>query len=230
MSPAPSAGDPLVQRVTVSCFTVPTDAPESDGTLTWESTTIVVVEVTGGDTAGLGYTYAHPAAGLLIQSTLAEVVTGRSALAVPAAWQAMVHEVRNLGRPGLCSMAIAAVDSALWDLKARLLGLPLVTLLGQMRQAVPLYGSGGFTSYDEQRLRDQLGSWASDGFSMVKMKVGRDPAADPARVRSAREAIGPSTALFVDANGAYRRKQALELAMHFAESWGELVRGAGVLR
>jgi L-alanine-DL-glutamate epimerase-like enolase superfamily enzyme len=139
-------------------------------------------------------------------------------MAVPEAWTAMQHAVRNLGRPGIAASAIAAVDMALWDLKARLLGVSLARLLGPARTDVPVYGSGGFTSYSQDRLRRQLGGWAASGIRRVKMKVGRDPAADAARVRTAREAIGPEVELFVDANGAYTRKQALDYADRFAES------------
>jgi L-alanine-DL-glutamate epimerase-like enolase superfamily enzyme len=140
-------------------------------------------------------------------------------MAIPAAWTAMVRAIRNLGRPGIASMAIAAVDAALWDLKARLLGLPLVTLLGASRARVAAYGSGGFTSYSEQRLREQLAAWAEGGFARVKMKVGRDPRADVSRVRVAREAIGAAVELFVDANGAHTKEQALAQAERFA-AWG----------
>ena len=133
-------------------------------------------------------------------------------MGVPGAWSAMVAAIRNLGRPGIASMAISAVDAALWDLKARLLDVPLVTLLGAVRDAAPVYGSGGFTSYSIEQLRDQLGGWVDAGIPRVKMKIGRHPADDLDRVRAAREAIGPDAELFVDANGAYSRKQALAMA------------------
>lgn len=136
---------------------------------------------------------------------------------VTACWELMHQRIRNLGRPGIASMAIAAVDSALWDLKAKLLDLPLVTLLGQVRDAVPIYGSGGFTSYSIEQLRNQLGGWVHQGIPRVKMKIGRDAAADIERVRAAREAIGLNTELFVDANGAYGRKQALRQAQKFMD-------------
>jgi len=135
----------------------------------------------------------------------------------PEAWDAMVASIRNLGRPGISSMAIAAVDNALWDLKARLLDVPLVQLLGAARDAIPVYGSGGFTSYTIARLAEQLGGWARSGIRMVKMKIGREPAADVDRVRAARRAIGDDAALFVDANGAYSRKEALAFADAFVQ-------------
>ncbi|HYX70401.1 MAG TPA: enolase C-terminal domain-like protein [Terriglobales bacterium] len=207
---------PVIESVEVSSFTIPTDTPEADGTYEWGSTTLVVVEVRGGGHTGIGYTYADEAAATLIRGKLAEVVAGRSVLDVPAAWQAMVRSIRNLGRPGICSMAIAAVDSALWDLKAKLLGLPLVMLLGVAKESVAAYGSGGFTSYSSEQLRKQLGGWVAGGLRMVKMKIGAHPEQDVARVWEARQAIGDAQ-LFVDANGAYTRKQALHFADRFSE-------------
>jgi len=205
-----------ITRVEVAAFTIPTDAPEADGTYAWTATTIVVVEALAGERRGLGYTYADLATARLIQDTLCPVVTGRDALGVPGCWEAMVGAIRNLGRPGIASMAISAVDVALWDLKSRLLDIPLVTLLGAARASVPVYGSGGFTSYSVERLQTQLGGWVEQGITRVKMKIGTHPAADLDRVRAARAAIGPDAALYVDANGAYGRKQALARADAFA--------------
>ena len=84
-------------------------------------------------------------------------------MSVPARWSEMRHAIRNLGRPGICSMAIAAVDTALWDLKAKLLNLPLVSLLGMAQPSVEIYGSGGFTSYTIDQLQKQLGGWVEQG-------------------------------------------------------------------
>ncbi len=216
---------PSVDRVEIAAYTIPTDAPEGDGTLRWDSTTIVVVHAYSGKTVGLGYTYADVSTARLIESKLAGVVEGMSAAAPRRAWAAMVRAIRNLGRPGICSMAISAVDVALWDLHARLLDAPLCTVLGAAHDCVPVYGSGGFTPYSHDRLQEQLSGWAQQGIPRVKMKVGAEAAEDPERVRLAREAIGPSTELMVDANGAYTRKQALALAYAFREqstvSWFE---------
>ena len=209
--------DVPIERVDVSAYTIPTDAPESDGTLEWHATTIVLVQASAGGVTGIGYSYANRATAVLIVDTLRDVVLRRDAFDVAGAWQAMVAAIRNLGRPGVSSMAIAAVDNALWDLKSQLLGVPLVKLLGAAREAIPIYGSGGFTSYTIDRVQQQLGDWARAGIRMVKMKIGRDPGADIARVRAAREAIGRDAALFVDANGAYTRKQALAFARAFVD-------------
>jgi L-alanine-DL-glutamate epimerase-like enolase superfamily enzyme len=204
-----------IDRIKVSPYTVPTDFPESDGTLQWNSTTLVLVHAHSGNKVGLGYTYADTATAILIRDTLSKTVEGHNAMSPVASWNAMVARTRNLGRAGIVSMAISAVDIALWDLKARLLDLPLVALLGSVRDSVPVYGSGGFASYSEKQLQDQLAGWVEQGITRVKMKIGRDAKADVGRVAAARDAIGPGTELFVDANGAYSRKQALEQAEKF---------------
>lgn len=209
--------DAQIERVDVSAYKIPTDFPEADGTYSWDATTLVLVEVTAGGKCGVGYTYADTATSEMIRSLLARVVIGHDAMAVPALWQDMIHAIRNLGRPGVSSMAIAAVDSALWDLKCRLLDLPLATLLGAARLDVPVYGSGGFTSYPIDRLQRQFAGWAQQGIRHVKMKIGEHPADDLKRVRAAREAVGPDVEIFVDANGAFSRKQALAQAEAFRE-------------
>jgi L-alanine-DL-glutamate epimerase-like enolase superfamily enzyme len=206
-----------ITEVEVSAYTIPTDLPESDGTLEWDKTTIVLVRAHGGGKVGLGYTYADTSVAELIHGKLKPVVEGGDALSVARPWQEMQREIRNLGHPGLCAMAISAVDTALWDLKAKLLQVPLVMLLGQVRDAVPIYGSGGFTSYSIAQLEEQLGAWVAGGIRFVKMKIGRDARADVERVRAVRAVIGDAD-LYVDANGAYSRKQAIAQAERFAES------------
>ena len=213
----PAVTSATVEDLSVTVCVVPTDEPESDGTLAWSETTVIFVEVSSGGRTGVGWTYGNAACGALIANELRDVAIGRSALDVPAAWLAMRRAVRNDGGVGIAAMAIAAVDIALWDLSARLAGLPLCTLLGRFHDAVPVYGSGGFTSYDDARLAAQLADWAASGITRVKMKVGRQPDADPRRVRRAREAVGPGVELYVDANGAYTRREALAWAERFAE-------------
>ncbi len=208
---------PVVESVEVAAYTVPTDGPEADGTIAWDATTMVLVRATSSGVTGIGYSYADASAAPLIRGKLTGVVTGLDALAVARAWHAQWHALRNIGRPGIAAHALSAVDNALWDLKARLLGVPLVRALDAARFEVPLYGSGGFTSYSLERLREQLGGWVREGLGAVKMKIGTHPEQDLARVRAARDAIGPQAGLFVDANGAYSRKQALAFAQAFAE-------------
>ena len=211
--------DVAVERVEASAYTIPTDGPESDGTLEWDSTTLVLVELMAGDETGLGYTYGNQSIAALISSKLADVVRGRDPMDVGAAWTAMSVALRNEGHSGHAMMAMSAVDAALWDLKARLLDVPLVALLPAVHDAVPIYGSGGFTSYPPERVGEQLGGWVEQGIPRVKIKVGRSPSDDPARLDAARKAIGDESELYVDANGAFIWKQALEWAHRYRHEW-----------
>lgn len=206
-----------VQTVSASAYEIATDAPEADGTLSWSKTVLVLVEVTAAGQRGIGYTYAASACKDLIDQVLAPAISGGDALDVGASWQAMVRAVRNLGRPGLASCAISAVDVALWDLKARLLDLPLCRLLGTVHPQVPIYGSGGFTTYDQAAARRQLERWTDDwNIPRVKIKIGEswgtNPGRDLDRIAYARQIIGPDVELYVDANGGYQRKQAIRMA------------------
>jgi L-alanine-DL-glutamate epimerase-like enolase superfamily enzyme len=209
-----------VEQLDVLSRTIPTDEPESDGTLEWDSTTIVVVQALAGGEVGLGYTYTHDAAARLIEDKLAPLVGGRDLDDLSALWEELGQQLRNIGRPGIGFMALSAIDIALWDLKARLLDMPLVDLLGAVRDDAAVYGSGGFTSYSTERLAEQLAGWVEEGIPRVKIKVGRAPDDDPARLDAARAAIGEETELYVDANGAFAREDALSWADRYAHEWG----------
>ncbi|HKN59403.1 MAG TPA: enolase C-terminal domain-like protein [Gemmatimonadaceae bacterium] len=213
-----SATEHPITAVESAAYTIPTDKPESDGTFEWSSTTIIIAEVTASGMTGIGYTYSSPATAVVIREHLASVLTSCDAMTISTGWDRMVHAVRNIGRPGIAAAAISAVDNAMWDLKSKLLDLPLIGLLRAVRTDVPVYGSGGFTSYSVAELRAQLRGWVEEGISRVKMKVGRDPTADVARVREARAAIGDQAELFVDANAAYDVDLAAAQARIFAES------------
>lgn len=206
-----------VERVEVSAYTVPTDSPEADGTFKWNSTTLVLCEIHAADRIGLGYTYGNKATALVADELANKSLLDRPVLDIPALHASMLEHVRNDGSRGITSMAISALDVALWDLKAKLLDCSVVDLLGIAQPRIAAYGSGGFTSYGNQRLAEQLAGWANQGLKSVKMKIGADPNADLERVRVAREAIGPNVELFVDANGAYNARQAISFAQRFAE-------------
>jgi L-alanine-DL-glutamate epimerase-like enolase superfamily enzyme len=205
----------MISSVDVRVYTVPTGAPEGDGTLAWDSTTMVLVQVRAGDTVGTGWTYGSAACATLIRDTLAGLVTGRDPMDVGGIWQAMVRAVRNDPRQGVAGYAISAVDVALWDLKARLLDLPLHRLLGAVRDDVPVYGSGGFTTYSPSQLEAQLAGWLDQGFSSIKIKIGESFGTrvdrDLERMALTRHLIGEGVGLFVDANGGYQRKQAIRV-------------------
>ncbi|WP_441247560.1 enolase C-terminal domain-like protein [Kitasatospora sp. McL0602] len=223
-----AADAPTIGGLEVQVLDFPTDAPEADGTLAWDHTTMTLVRAHCGGTTGLGWTYGDPATADVITGQLADTVTGRPAFDVPAANEAMSRAVRNSGRPGLVAGAISAVDIALWDLKARLLGLPLIDLLGAARTEVPVYGSGGFTTYDHHRLAEQLGSWTEQGITAFKIKIGESwgtsERRDLERTEQARRLVGEDAELYVDANGAYTRKQAVRVGRTlagFGVSWFE---------
>ncbi|MGH9171702.1 MAG: enolase C-terminal domain-like protein [Acidimicrobiales bacterium] len=216
---------PRVEAVEVAVLDVPTDRPEADGTLAWSSTTMVVAEVRAGDSWGLGWTYASAASAVVVREKLASVCVGADPLDVAGANERMTRTCRNLGRPGVVACAISAVDVALWDLKARLLEVPLAGLFGQVRPDAPIYGSGGFTTYDEATERAQLELWTGRwAIPRVKIKIGEswgsDPGRDLERVALARSVIGDSVELYVDANGGYSRKQAVRMGRRFHDEHG----------
>ncbi len=220
---------PKITALDTAVYVIPTDAPEADGTLTWDKTTMLVVTAKAGNERGIGWSYTAAAAATVVAELLADTVAGRDAFDVAGAAEAMARQVRNAGRPGIAAMAISAVDIALWDLKARLLGVALSGLLGRARDDVPVYGSGGFTSYPDERTREQLSGWVQDQrIPRVKIKIGeswgREERRDLARVRLAREVIGPDAELYVDANGGYTTGQAVRVAAamdDFGVTWFE---------
>ena len=207
--------EPHVTAVSATAYTVPTAGPEADGTLTWDQTTMVVVEARAGDAVGTGWTWAPAAAVQVVRDLLAPVVVGRAALAPRAANAAMTAAVRNAGRAGLVAMALSAVDIALWDLGARVLDLPLHAWWGTDPVPVAVYGSGGFTTYTDDQLREQLTGWRELGLTRVKIKIGeswgRCEERDLARTALARAVVGDDTELYVDANGGYHAGQAARI-------------------
>ena len=219
----PGSGGVPVEGIAVHAFEFPTDGPdgkEQDGTLTWLSTVIVLVEARAAGQTGIGYTYGDVSVATLAASKLAPVVTGADALAPPAAWRQMSVQLRNAGQPGAGAMAMSAVDIALWDLRARLLGQPLYRVLPAFRDRLPIYGSGGFTNYPLPRLCVQVSDWMAQGLTRIKLKTSRHPDQDPARLTAVRKEAGDDVELFADANGALARKSALYWADRFAHDWG----------
>jgi len=223
VDPVSETVDPVsetVDRLEAAAYTIPTDRPESDGTFAWDATTIVVVHVRAGDHWGLGYTYGPACTAELVVAMLRDVVVGADPMAPQRLSARIRSALRNAGQPGIGALALSAVDLAMHDLKARVLGLPLAVMLGSVRDAVPIYGSGGFTTYGPDAVAEQLAGWRDSGIDRMKIKVGRDPGQDPPRLAAAREAIGPRSGLMVDANGAFRPHEAL--------AWAECYRDYGV--
>ena len=212
----------------VDAYTVPTPYPEADGTLQWDSTTAVVVHAHAGDATGLGWTFSSPAAAAVVAHDLRKVVLGRHPADIAGAFEAMHRACRNFGTRGLVTQAISAVDVALWDLHAHLRGVPLTTLLGRCRTAVPIYGSGGFTNLDDHQLAEQVDEWRAAGCSAMKIKIGQDWGndinRDLLRVNNLRELAGDDVELMVDANGAYGSAEARRVGAaldHLGVIWFE---------
>lgn len=210
-----------ISGLDTAVYTFPTAEPEADGTLQWDATTAVTVTLHAGGQTGLGWTYSSPAAAAVIHDKLLAAVRGRDAFDVAAGWAAMHRACRNLGTKGLVMQAISAVDIAWWDLKARLLGVPLSSLLGRCRAEVPIYGSGGFTTLSDAQLQEQVGWWRSAGCTAMKIKIGESwgirTDRDLARVRRLRELAGGGTELMVDANGGYSSGQARRVGAELDE-------------
>lgn len=207
--------DSAITHVSAAVYRFPTPEPEADGTFEWHATTAVVVTLEAGGRTGTGWTYSSRAAAAVVEDELVPHVLGRSALDVTDGWSAMRRAVRNLGSSGLAMQAVSAVDVAWWDLKARLLGMPLGDLLGHCRDDVPVYGSGGFTTLDDAQLADQVDGWAQAGCTAMKIKIGEswgaDPERDLRRTRQLRRLAPEGTQLMVDANGGYTVGQAIRV-------------------
>jgi L-alanine-DL-glutamate epimerase-like enolase superfamily enzyme len=205
-----------IDGIDVAAYKIPTATEEeSDGTLVWDSTAVVVVEIHAEGRAGLGYTYCHPAAAEVIETKLASVIEQADPLMPQRTWAELQVQARQLGHAGIAAMAISAVDIALWDLKAKLLDCCLADALPRFHESVPIYASGGFTNYSVPQLREQVRTWADQGFSSMKIKVGRDKLADPGRIDVVRSVAGPNVELMVDGNGAYAPQEALLWAERF---------------
>ena len=202
-----------VTRLETSVYTVPAPAEEADGTLSWTATTAVVVEVGVGETTGIGWTYSSGATAQIIDDHLRPVVMEAPVHGVDGLHERMRRACRNLGTRGLVGHAISAVDIALWDLKARLLDVSLVELFGGDPGArTPVYGSGGFTSLNDDQLRQQVEGWLEAGCQAMKIKVaeswGSNERRDLERASKLRALAGDGVQLMVDANGGYTVGQA----------------------
>lgn len=208
---------PVINGCRVAAYKIPTETQQSDGTLKWSATTLVLVQLQAGDQSGVGYSYANSATAHLIQDTLLPMLEGSDSMAIEQSATAMTGALRNMGQTGISAMALAAVNNAQWDLKAKLLQTSVAGLLGSVRPRVLAYASGGFTSLPVPELQQQVQGWSEQGFQCIKIKIGREPALDVERVRAARAVMPASAQLMVDANGAYTVKQALAMAEAFVE-------------
>jgi len=214
-----------ISKVEVHLVSAPVKAGFSDATRKVETVGYTVVRITTDQgLEGFGITY-HEVGGeatkCLILKNMAPKLIGRSPLETEVIWQEFFHYLRGVGRKGLMFCALSAVDIALWDLKGKIVNLPLYKLLGGNKTKVPVYCSGGWTSYSDEELVDEMESMVGQGYSMIKFKVGveggRNPRRDIERVRKVREAVGPTVALLLDANNCWDSATGVQFANNVRE-------------
>jgi len=170
---------------------------------------------------GLGIGQGQRAVQSVIEDSLKDLLLGQDPFNTEKLWNDMFWRVRGYGRKGIAFCAISAVDIGLWDLKAKALGVPLYRLLGPYKESVPVYGSGGWTNFDEKGLVKEQMAYVERGFRAVKMKVAKDfgqsEGEDIKRLAAVRKAIGDNVELFVDANNGYYAKQAIAMSRKFED-------------
>lgn len=197
----------------------------SDSTRRVETIGFAVVEVTtDAGIRGIGVTY-HEVGGEAIREFVKYAVRprliGRSPFETEALFEENSHYMRGVGRKGLAFCAYSAVDIALWDIKGKALGLPLYRLLGGGDPNVPIYASGGWTSYSTEELVAEAKNMVARGYKKIKLKVGvdggRNPSEDVRRVAAVREAIGPDVGFMLDANNVWRAAAAVQFANRVRE-------------
>ena len=197
----------------------------SDSTRKVETIGFVVVDIaTDEGLHGLGVTYNEvggEAVKEMIDKALAPKLLGRDPLATETLYEETFHYMRGVGRKGLAFCAYSPIDLALWDIKGKLLGLPLYRLLGGSRREVPIYGSGGWVSYSKDELVEEARGMVAQGYKHIKVKVGvnggKDLREDVRRIAAVREAVGPAIGIMLDANNAFTSATAVQLANRLRE-------------
>lgn len=177
-----------------------------------------IVRMTDADGAtGTGYSYTigtgGPSVMALLERTLAPALIGREAYEIEKIWRDLLFMTHATSVGAITSIALAAIDTALWDLKARKLGLPLHILAGGAQTSIPLYTTeGGWLHLEQSALVEDALRAMSDGFAGAKLKVGRPIHEDVARISAVREAVGSAFEIFTDANQAFAVDEAIRRA------------------
>lgn len=180
-----------------------------------------IVRVTDADGAvGTGYSYTigsgGPAILSLIERTLGPALLGRDAAMVEAIWRDLLFVTHATSVGAITSLALAAVDTALWDLRCRKAGLPLAVMAGGARERIPLYTTeGGWLHLDTAALVDDAVAAREAGFRGAKIKVGLPLHEDVARLEAVRAAVGPAFEIFTDANQAFNVDEAIRRARRY---------------
>ena len=208
-----------IERVVVDGFRIPLPTVLSDsthGTIThFELVTVQLRDTDGVEGLGYTYTVGHGGSAIraLLERELTELVVGAEADATESLWQRMWWGCHWVGRGGVLSLAMAAVDTALWDLKAKRAALPLWRFLGGDDPHVPCYAGGIDLQFELAELLAQTDDNLARGFRAIKMKVGRERLReDVARVAAMRDRLGPDFPLMADANMRWRVDEAIRAA------------------
>ncbi len=177
-----------------------------------------IVRITDADgVTGTGYSYTIGTGGHsvieLLKRTLVPAIVGREANEIEKIWRDLLFLTHATTTGAITSIALAAIDTALWDLQARKLGLPLHILAGGAQDAIPLYTTeGGWLHLEETALIEDALRAKADGFGGCKLKVGRPIHEDVRRIGSVREAVGPGFEIFTDANQRFNVDEAIRRA------------------
>ncbi len=195
---------------------VPISPPIADSTHVLRFMDLILVEVCAGEFSGSSYMLSFDYGPVLLKGIvdyeLKRHILGMEADDIRAVYERNLQATEYIGREGVAMWGTAAIDVALWDLLARRLGVPVALLFGAHTRAVPVYGSGGWISYSDEQLADEVSRYVSRGFAGVKIKIGDQEDRDVERVRAVRQAIGPNRKLMVDANQGLTLERALRLA------------------
>ena len=209
----------MSQKITdVSIYYVSTEdcAGVGDSTLRYDKASMAIIELkTDAGLSGYGITIKDDIADL-VKNRLKPILIGRDPLDIEDLWQEMFLQMRGAGRKGLCLVALSAVDIALWDLKGKILNLPLYKIFGGSKKFIPTYSSGGWTSYTMEELLNEMKSFVDLGYTTIKMKVGvefgKNIKEDARRVRAVREMVGPKIDIIIDANNVWDSGTAVRFA------------------
>src|SRR5919204_4466745 len=208
-----------ITGITTEEFRWPRRVPIRNGKHTYTHADLGIVRVqTDAGITGIGLGGSGLVGQAAIQQLSHELI-GEDPIDVERLWHKM-WVPKIIGRRGLTTRAISAIDIGLWDIRAKVAGLPLYKLLGGYRNRMPTYIAGGY--YEDgkglRELQQEMETNVALGARAIKMKVGGVPMnEDVARVRAVREAIGPDVKLLVDANCAYRSYEAIQFAERIQE-------------
>lgn len=210
----------IIKKIDVHLVSARITSGIADATRAVDKIGMLVVRVTTDQgLEGIGVTYNETggeATKVLIEKVMAPELIGRDPLANEVIWNEMAQYLRGVGRKGLMFCALSAIDIALWDLKGKIVNLPLYRLWGGTETHIPVYGSGGWTSYTDEELVEEVKRMVGMGYSTIKFKVGygggKKPLRDVQRVQKVRDAIGPDIGILLDANNCWDAATAVQFA------------------